>query len=245
MFSVALNLILHRLYLFLTKSRTGLIRKHCQYHIPKAEREHSFYGNEFGIQLKNKLTQRGIAKECTDWVRRKPCFRSNYGKAPMQQFAAVQTMGAAALYIPLHGFSAVDLGYQHGDAVSNIVNKFDEPTHTGVFLNLFDQIWNEQENLEDVTSRICNHIDSEYQENSPEPTCFLMLYNIFSEFPEVLNEDDLPKDRSTYSVPAARHSGRHSIGSTRETTTWGHRRIAQLSQQRCLQRPWDAFIKRC
>jgi len=175
-----------------------LKKEHRQYHIPKAERERSFYGNEFEIQLRNKLTQRAIAKECADWVRRKATFRSNRGTAPMQQFAGVQTLETSAIYMPLHGFTAVDLGYQRGDAVSNIINKFDEPANTGIFLNLFDQIWNDQEKLEDVTSRICDHIASVYQENSPERIYFMMLYNIFNEFLEDLNEDDLPNDRTGY-----------------------------------------------
>ncbi|MHB1620076.1 MAG: helicase-related protein [Sulfuricella sp.] len=175
-----------------------LKKEHRLYHIPKAERERSFYGSEFEIQLRNKLTQRAIAKECADWVRRKATFRSNRGTAPMQQFAGVQTPETSAIYMPLHGFTAVDLGYQQGDAVSNIVNKFDEPANTGIFLNLFDQIWNDQEKLEDVTSRICDHIASVYQENSPERIYFMMLYNIFNEFLEDLNEDDLPNDRTGY-----------------------------------------------
>lgn len=169
-----------------------------EFHIPKAERERSFYGSEFEIQLKNKLTQRAIAKECADWMRRKASFRSNRGKAPMQQFAGVQAQGSAAIYMPLHGFTAVDLGYQPGDAVSNIVNKFDEPANTEIFLNLFDQIWNDQDKLEDVTSRVCDHIASVYQENSPERIYFLMLYNIFNEFLENLNEDELANDRTGY-----------------------------------------------
>lgn len=100
--------------------------------------------------------------------------------------------------MPLHGFTAVDLGYQLGNAVSNIVNKFDEPSNTMVFLNLFDQIWNDSEKLEDVTSKLCNHIASVYQENSPERIYFLMLYNIFNEFLEDLTEDVLPNDRTGY-----------------------------------------------
>src|SRR5687767_8913134 len=35
-----------------------LTREHREFLIPKAERERSFYGSEFEIQLKNKLTQR-------------------------------------------------------------------------------------------------------------------------------------------------------------------------------------------
>ncbi len=184
---------------FVPNEVTDKIKKERrEFHIPKAERERSFYGSDFEIQLKNKLTQRAIAKECADWMRRKAIFRSNRGKAPMQQFACVQGNESDAVYLPLHGFTAVDLGYQQGDAVSNLVNKMDEPTITSTYLNLFDQIWNDTEKLEDVTSRLCDHIASVYQENSPERIYFLMLYNIFNEFLEDLNEDVLPNDRTGY-----------------------------------------------
>ena len=184
---------------FVPNEVTDKIRKERrEFHIPKAERERSFYGSDFEIQLKNKLTQRAIAKECADWMRRKAIFRSNRGKAPMQQFACVQGNESDAVYLPLHGFTAVDLGYQQGDAVSNLVNKMDEPTITSTYLNLFDQIWSDTEKLEDVTSRLCDHIASVYQENSPERIYFLMLYNIFNEFLEDLNEDVLPNDRTGY-----------------------------------------------
>ncbi len=184
---------------FVPGEATDPVRKERrEFHIPKTERERSFYGTEFEIQLKNKLTQRAIAKECADWMRRKARFRSNRGKAPMQQFACVNSQTVNTVYLPLHGFTAVDLGYQRGDAVSNIVNKFDEPANTAVFLSLFDQIWNDSEKLEDVTERLCEHIASVYQENSPERIYFLMLYNIFSEFLENLSEDVLPNDLTGY-----------------------------------------------
>ncbi|NDS15334.1 hypothetical protein FPI64_25825, partial [Escherichia coli] len=101
-------------------------------------------------------------------------------------------------YMPLHGFTAVDLGYQQGNAVSNLVNKMDESTFTATYLSLFNQIWQDPEKLEDVTAQICDHITSVYQENSPESIYFLMLYNIFNEFLDDINEDALPNDRTGY-----------------------------------------------
>ena len=86
----------------------------------------------------------------------------------MQPFAGVQSRDGDAVYMPVQGFTAVDLGYQKGNALSNIVTRFDEPAHTGMFLKLFDQIWNDAEKLEDVTARLCEHIASVYQENSPD-----------------------------------------------------------------------------
>ncbi len=173
-------------------------RERREFHIPKQERERSLYGSEFEIQLKNKLTQRAIAKECADWIRRKAKFRSNATKAPMQQFACLESGDKSVVYTPLHGFTAVDLGYQQGNAVSNFINKTDDAVHTNAYVQLFSQIWNDESKLKDVTDSICSHIESVYQENSPEKIYFLMLYNIFNEFLEDLNEDVLPNDLTGY-----------------------------------------------
>ncbi|KRH78443.1 RNA polymerase-associated protein RapA [Ferrovum sp. JA12] len=184
---------------FIANEVTDKIRKERkEFHIPKIDRERSLYGSEFEIQLRNKLTQRAIAKECADWMRRKATFKSNRSKAPMQQFACVQAADTDAAYMPLHGFTAVDLGYQQGNAVSNLVNKMDEPTFTATYLSLFDQIWKDPTKLEDVTAQVCDHIASVYQENSPESIYFLMLYNIFNEFLDDIDEDVLPNDRTGY-----------------------------------------------
>ncbi|HHM4315215.1 helicase-related protein [Pseudomonas aeruginosa] len=184
---------------FVPNDATDKLKKEQrEFHIPKAERERSLTGSEFEIQLKNKLTQKAIARECADWIRRKATFRSNRGQAPMQPFIGVRAPSSEAVYMPVQGFTAVDLGYQKGNALSNIVTRFDEPAHTGMFLNLFEQIWNDLEKLEDVTARLCDHIASVYQENAPERIYFLMLYNIFREFLEDVSEDVLPNDRTGY-----------------------------------------------
>lgn len=184
---------------FIPNEVTDKLRKeHREFFIPKVDRERSLYGSEFEIQLRNKLTQRAIARECAEWMRRKATFRSNKTKAPMQQFACIKQGQQDIAYMPLHGFTAVDLGYQRGDAISNIVNRFDESIFTATYLQLFEQIWNDPENLEDVTAVICDHIASVYQENSPERIYFLMLYNIFSEFLSDIDEDVLPNDRTGY-----------------------------------------------
>jgi hypothetical protein len=184
---------------FVANEVTDKIRKERkEFHIPKIDRERSLYGTEFEIQLRNKLTQRAIAKECAEWMRRKATFKSNRSKAPMQQFACVQSSGTDTVYMPLHGFTAVDLGYQQGNAVSNLVNRMNEPTFATTYLSLFNQIWNDPTKLEDVTAQICDHIASVYQENSPESIYFLMLHNIFNEFLDDIDEDVLPNDRTGY-----------------------------------------------
>ncbi|MGV4792972.1 hypothetical protein [Rhizobium sp. F40D2] len=139
-----------------------------------------------------------MAQECAAWTRKKARFKSNATLAAMQPFGHVETRGAAVAYMPISGFTAVDLGYQTGNAVSNFVNRLDEPVHTGSYLNLFNQIWNDADKLRDVTDAVCDHIESIYQENAPERVYFLMLYNIFREFLEDIGEDVLSNDLTGY-----------------------------------------------
>jgi SNF2 family DNA or RNA helicase len=184
---------------FVPEKATDKIKKeHREFFIPKVERERSLYGSEFEIHLKNELNQKAIAKECAQWIRNKATFKSNTSSAHMQSFAATHRSGSDTVFAPINGFTAVDLGYQKGSAVSNFVHKMDQMPFTAQYLQLFDQIWNDPEKLEDVTDQVVQHIESVYHENSPERIYFVMLYNIFQEFLDDMNEDVLANDRTGY-----------------------------------------------
>ncbi|MFD4779710.1 helicase-related protein [Rhodococcus qingshengii] len=182
---------------FATDEVTEKVRKERrQFFIPATGyAESSLYGSEFEVRLRNKLTQRAIAKECADWVRRKVRFQSNATGNPMQQFAVVADKAA---YMPLQGFTTADLGYERGNAVSNMVHRIDEAPMTAQYVQLFDQIWNNPDQLDDVTQAVYDHIASVYAENSPARIYFLILYNLFAEFLDDINEDVLPNDRTGY-----------------------------------------------
>lgn len=184
---------------FVPSEVTDKIRKERrEFFIPKGTQESSVYGTEFEIQLRNKLNQKAIARECAAWVRKKARFKSNTTKSAMQQFVHLDGKEGTKAYMPVSGFTAPDLGYQKGNAVSNFVTEFDEASHTGIYLQLFDEIWSDEEKVQDVTEAICNYIESVYQENSPERIYFLMLYNIFHDFLDEVDEDVLPNDLTGY-----------------------------------------------
>jgi superfamily II DNA or RNA helicase len=180
---------------FVTAKATDKLRKERrEFFIPPAGgTESNLFGSEFEIRLRNKLTQRAIARECAEWVRRKVTFRSNSTGNPMQQFAVVDNKAA---YMPLQGFTTSDLGYERGNAVSNMVHRIDDTPMTSQYIALFDQIWNNPAQLDDVTEAVYEHIASVYAENSPARIYFLILYNLFSEFLDEISEDVLPNDRT-------------------------------------------------
>lgn len=184
---------------FIPEQATDKLKKQQrEFYIPRLNRENSLYGSEFEIQLRNQLTQRAIAKECASWIRKKVTFKSNKTQAQMQQFAHVQGTEDSTAYMPLQGFTAVDLGYQKGGAVSNFVHRMADKNVTQQYLNLFEAVWQDQQQLEDVTALVTQHIESAYQENSPERVYFILLYNIFKDFLQNIDEDVLPNEHTGY-----------------------------------------------
>jgi hypothetical protein len=169
-----------------------------EFFIPKAESFGALSGSEFEIQLRNKMTQRAVARECARWIRQKASFKSNTTSAPMQQFAHVDKQKDGVAYMPLSGFTAVDLGYQQGDAISNYTQVMDEPQFAQTYLSLFDQIWADEEKVKDVTAEVLEHIEAVYQENPAERVYFMILFNLFNDFLSEIDEDVLPKDRTGY-----------------------------------------------
>lgn len=168
-----------------------------EFYIPKLQRERNLYGTEFEIKLRNKLSQKAIAKECADWIRQKVTFKSNITSKYMGGFMNVEGDQKASTYIPLNGFSTVDLGCDRGNNTYNMITKLDA-TNSKEFIRLFDQIWNDASMLQDVTDEVLDNITVAYRENSPDFIYFVTLYNIFSEFLEDISEDELPNEATGF-----------------------------------------------
>ena len=173
------------------------VLQHKEFFIPKRQREKSLYGGEFEIQLKNKLTQKAVSLECARWIRKKACFKSNQTKQPMQSFACIKKQNEQIAYMPVQGFTSVDLGYQKGSSVSNLSTKTSGESAIP-WLNIFEQMWSDTGRTEDVTDAICEHIASVYKENSPEKLYFFILYHIFNEFLDSIDQSTLPKEKTGY-----------------------------------------------
>ena len=168
-----------------------------EFYIPRLNREKSLYGTEFEVRLRNELKQKAVAKECADWMRRKASFRTNTTREGMNNFLVVENPEDAYTYMPMNSFTAVDLGCERGNNISNMVTRFENPA-SREFLSLFENVWNDKEKLTDVTNDVIEMISTVYQENSPELIYFMTLYNIFNEFLDDISEDVLPNEATGF-----------------------------------------------
>ena len=165
-----------------------------EFYIPRLNRERSLYGTDFEIKLRNELTQKAIAKECADWVRKKVTFKSNVTQEQMMGFLTVDE----STYMPINGFTTVDLGCERGNNAYYPVQKTESYENGRYFLKLFEELWNDEKKLQNVTEIVLDSISTAYRENSPDFIYFFTLYNIFNEFLEDISEDVLPNEATGF-----------------------------------------------
>ena len=168
-----------------------------EFYIPRLSRERSIYGTEFEIKLRNKMTQKAIARECADWIRRKAIFKSNVTGENMGGFMVVDRPDEQAAYMPMNGFTTVDIGCERGNNSYNMVSRIESPFSIQ-YMQLFEMLWNDCEKMQDVTEVIISNISTAYNENSPEFIYFMTLYNVFSEFLDDISEDVLPNEATGF-----------------------------------------------
>ena len=173
-----------------TKQRPA--REKREFYIPRLSREQGLCGTDFEIKLRNELTQKAVATECADWIRRKARFRSFEGEGRMSGFLDVEKTEDNVAYMPFDGFTTRKLGCDNSADVPDVTMRLDA-SQSRALLKQFDDAWDSGE-LHDVTDAVIDGITAMYQENAPELIYYMALYRIFSEFLDDVSEDVLPNE---------------------------------------------------
>ena len=168
-----------------------------EFYIPKLNRERTLYGSDFEIKLRNKLSQRAIAKECAEWIRRKVRFKTNVSQLNMPGFFTVKNEDELSAYMPFNEFTTTELGCERGNNIFQLIQKLPTPI-SDAYLKNFSDFWQDDENFADVTDAIIENIENVYRENAPDFIYFVTLYNIFNEFLEDISEDVLPNEATGF-----------------------------------------------
>ncbi|MBS1585853.1 MAG: DEAD/DEAH box helicase family protein [Bacteroidetes bacterium] len=165
-----------------------------QFYIPHIFNEADLCGGTFELRLKNELTQRAIAKECSQWVKDKVVFKTNrHANIPLHGLIHVENEGAGAAYSNIIGFTTADLGLSPRKGFPTLIQKISYP-QTDAYLQWFNQVWENEESLKDVTQAVREYFENAFKENSPEFIYFVTLYNIFNDFLGDIALNNLPND---------------------------------------------------
>lgn len=167
-----------------------------EFFIPKLNRERNLYGSDFEIKLRNQLSQKAIAKECAEWIRKKVSFKSNSSSDFMGGFMQINDTESRS-YAPFYEFTTTELGLDRGNNVYSMVQSLPSP-FAEEYLKIFNAQWNDTEKFTDVTAKVLEYIETVYKENSPDFIYFITLYNIFNEFLEDISEDVLPNEATGF-----------------------------------------------
>ncbi len=165
-----------------------------KFYIPHIYQESELCGVEFELRLMNQLNQRAIARECSRWVKEKVKFKSNkHTSHTLHGMIHVQNLQDECAYSNISSFTTSDLGITHKKGFPTLIQKTDFPNSSS-YLDWFNQIWDNKEDLKDVTQKVQDYFESAYKENAPEFIYFITLYNIFNDFLEDISLDNLPND---------------------------------------------------
>ena len=136
-----------------------------EFYIPKLNRERNLYGSEFEIRLRNQLSQRAIARECADWIRRKVKFKTNVSGGTLNNFMNISEGEITYTYMPFNEFTTTELGCERGNNLCPMSMGFPSTVATDNFLSGFNQLWSDKEKFTDVTNTVLENIETVYREN--------------------------------------------------------------------------------
>ena len=162
-----------------------------EFYIPRQSREQGLYGTEFEIKLRNELTQKAVASECANWIKRKARFKTSIADTASVASALTVSGVDTVSYLPFSGFTVGELGCGSHPTTTGI-SRLDTTSSQG-FLHGFNAAWESGE-LEDVTDAVIENISAMYRENPPELVYYAALYRIFHEFLSETSPDNLAQE---------------------------------------------------
>lgn len=156
----------------------------------------SVSGNKYEIKLKNSLNQSYIAKECANWIKDKVEIKSIKEKniAESRLIHIENSTGNIAITGTVD-FSTDGLGTSPSDRI-DINTCIKNSDFTKNYINIFNEIWEDGDLVEDIKDEILQYLEIIYKEKTPELIYHFSLYNIFKEHLDQLTKEDIIKSET-------------------------------------------------
>ena len=134
---------------------------------------------ERGLELSNQLSQKHLARECADWIKRKVEVRSvkQAGLLHGKMYHAQNGRKADAL-LGSSNFTVSGLGFSRRPNVE-LNLEVDSRRDREDLLSWFNEWWSDDGRTEDVKEKVLRELMRLYADQSPEFIYYLTLYHIF------------------------------------------------------------------
>jgi SNF2 family DNA or RNA helicase len=166
---------------------------------PTKTQKKEFILESGGLQLVNKLQQKRVSKECSDWIRDKVEIRtviqSNllHGKMYHIDNAGVQDAIVGSSNFTVRGLG---LGSQDNNNIElNLI--VDGNRDREELKQWFDDVWNNEKLVRDVKEDVLEYLRQLYENHSPEFIYFKTLYHLFEQYLGGVNKTDVEIGKTT------------------------------------------------
>ncbi len=147
---------------------------------------------ENGLALSNQLSQRRIARECSDWMRTKVDIRSiREANLLHGKMYHVDNSGIEEAVIGSSNFTVSGLGLANTGNNIELNLVVDSNRDRKDLKTWFEKIWHDEKLTVDVKDEVLTYLSQLYADNSPEFIYFKTLYHIFARFLDEQEEGGL------------------------------------------------------
>jgi SNF2 family DNA or RNA helicase len=135
------------------------------------------------LSLENKLQQKRVAKECSEWLNAKAEIRSIkkpgflHGKMYHMDNNGVQEAILGSSNFTVRGLG---LGNSNNNVELNL--EVDSNRDRKDLKSWFDEVWNDETLVEDVKTEVLDYLAQLYQNHSPEFIYFKTLFHVFEDY---------------------------------------------------------------
>ena len=133
------------------------------------------------LQLKNRLEQKRIARECAEWIQEKVDIRSvKYPGFLHGKMYHMENGGVQEALLGSSNFTVGGLGLGNGHRNNIELNlEVNDNRDRKDLLAWFDEIWDDASVVADVKDEVLSYLDELYANHSPEFIYFKTLYHLF------------------------------------------------------------------
>ena len=157
----------------------------------------SLVGTEQEVSIINQLDQKRVAAECAKWLRGNVDVKAHIIPQVSQNLIHLQTTDSSFVVHGSATLTPTGLGDVRSDNLQMNVGISDAET-TKQLISLFDDIWAEETSSQNIKDELIEKLDFIAADQPANFIYFLTLYNIFKDFLEDIDEENIIKSKTGF-----------------------------------------------